>query len=95
MFAFATNLGAVLYTLLMVTESLDVTIALSFCFGALNSIRINIGFVYLTELMPKSHHASVTSFWSFVEGSIYVLATIYFWQISNSWLYFVSVGYVL
>lgn len=79
----------------MVTDSLDVTIAVSFLSGMLNSIRVNIGYVYMIELMPKSSQAKVTTVWNIIEGSIYVLATFYFWQLSKNWLYFVAIGYVL
>jgi len=35
------------------TQSLDVMIGVIFLFGALNSCRLSIGYVYLSELMPK------------------------------------------
>ena len=30
-----------------------------------------------------------------IDGSTYLLITVYFWLISNHWVYIVSVGYVL
>ena len=95
LFLFGTVSGAFLYTALMFTESLNLTIALSFCFGCLTSIRINIGSVYLLEMMPKSWKTAMGTFWSIIEGSVYVLATLYFWQVSKSWVGFVGIGYVL
>ena len=78
-FAIGQIFGAILYSILMVTDSLNVTIAVSFLCGMLNSVRVNIGYVYLIELMPKSAEASVTTAWNILEGSVYVFATIYFW----------------
>ena len=42
-----------LYTGLLITSSLGVMIALYFCFGMVCSIRIQIGYVYLMEMLPK------------------------------------------
>ena len=88
-------IGVVLYTVLMFTESLNVMIAVSGACGALSSIRMNIGFVYMMELMPKSKQTIMGSIWNIFEGCIYVLATIYFWQISKYWLYYVLIGYLM
>lgn len=87
--------NAILYTALMVTDSLIATICLSGAFGMLSSIRVNIGFVYLMELVPKSYKAGMGSFWSVTEGSIYVLATLTFWLLTKDWHWFVSIGYSL
>lgn len=78
---------------MMFTESLDVTIIVSFAMGMLSSIRVNIGFIYMSELMPGSKQVPLGSFWNIVEGSIYVTATVYFWKISTNWVYFVTIGY--
>ena len=42
-----------LFTGLMLTHDLVVMIILFFCFGAMSSIRVNVGYVYLMELLPK------------------------------------------
>ena len=49
----------------------------------------------MLEMMPKSYQPTVTSVWAFVEGSVYVLAILYFMQVSKNWFYFVSIGYAL
>lgn len=93
LFASAMAFGAVIYTVMMFTSSLNVMIGMSFLMGSLSSVRLNVGYIYLMELMPKSKHTAVASFWNITEGLIYVLASLYFWQISNYWLYFVAIGY--
>jgi MFS family permease len=52
--SFAMALCTIFYTVLMFTESLQTMIVVSFVLGMLSSARENVGFVYLTELMPKS-----------------------------------------
>ena len=79
---------------MMTTESLNTAIVVSFMFGMMSSVRINIGYVYLVELMPKSWHSTTGSIFNVFEGSIYVIASVYFWFLSKNWLYFVSVGYI-
>ena len=94
-FAYGQVISAVLYTIIMLSDSLNVIIAVSFLSGMLNSVRVNIGYVFMIELMPKSSQAKITTTWNIFEGSIYVLATFYFWQVSKNWLYFVAIGYGL
>ena len=42
-----------LYIALFLTHSLDLMIVISFCFGLCTTVRCNVGFVYMMELMPK------------------------------------------
>ena len=42
-----------LYTGLLITESFIMMIVLYTCFGLLCSIRVQVGYVYLTEVMPR------------------------------------------
>lgn len=83
-----------LYTCLLLTHSLIVMIILFLCFGALSTVRIQVGYVYLMELMPRKMQAHVTSTWSVQEALIYVICTVYFWQISKHWIYYCLCGYV-
>jgi len=68
-----------LYVGLLITKHLAVMISIWFLFGFLSSVRIQIGYIYLTELMPKKAQTPVTSIWNCQEGFIYVVAVIYFW----------------
>ena len=52
-FAIAMVLNLFLYGVLMITKNIDVMLANLFVQGALTSVRINIGFLYLQEMMPK------------------------------------------
>ena len=81
------------YNSLMFTHNVYVMLATIFCFGMLSSIRINVGYVYLLELMPKKRATFYGTLWNNCECVIYPLATIYFWQINKHWIYFTSIGY--
>ena len=83
-----------LYTGLMLTHSLAVMIVLVFLFGMLSSVRLNVGYIYLMEVLPKKAQTNVTSCWSVQEAAIYVVATIYFWKISKQWFWYCFIGYV-
>ena len=81
-----------LYIGLLITKHLGVMIAIWFLFGALSSVRMNIGYVYLMEMLPEKWQTPITSIWNVQEAFIYVLATLYFWKISTHWFYFVVIG---
>ena len=82
------------YNILMFTHNLNLMLFTIFCFGALSSIRINVGYVYLLELMPKNRQTLYGTIWNNFECILYPLATIYFWKISKDWFYFALIGYV-
>ena len=82
------------YTGVMFTHSLTVIIVLVFLFGMLSSVRLNVGYIYLMEVLPKKAQTNVTSCWSVQEAAIYVVATIYFWKISKQWFWYCFIGYV-
>lgn len=54
-FAIAMAFSVVLYALLMTTSSLNAMIAIAGLFGMITSVRVNIGYIYLMELVPKSY----------------------------------------
>ena len=83
-----------LYSGLLVTDSLIVMIILYLCFGMLCSVRIQVGYVYLTEMMPKKAQTHVTSGWNVQEGMIYVIGTLYFWKVSKHWFWYCLIGYI-
>lgn len=83
-----------LYTGLMLTHRLGVMIFIYFCFGMICSIRIQVGYVYLMEVLPKKAQTHVTSGWNVQEAMIYVVGTIYFWKISKHWFWYCLIGYI-
>ena len=89
------TVNLLMYSVMLYTHSLDVMLFSIFIMGAFCSIRVNIGFLYLLEMMPKHLQTRVGSIWNTSEACIYLLATIYFWVISKDWFYFASIGYAL
>ena len=78
LFCLGTFLDLVLYTALMLTRNLDVMIGIIFTVGLFTSLRVNVGFVLLTELMPKSKQTFVGTAWGVLESSIVLCSTFYF-----------------
>ena len=86
-------LDLLLYVGLLLTDNLIVMICIWFSFGLLTSLRTNVGYVYLMELLPRKAQTPVTSGWNVQEALIYVLGTLYFWKVSTHWIYFTLVGF--
>jgi hypothetical protein len=72
----------VLFVSMFLTSNVNVMIFIVFSFGAMSSIRVNVGVVYLLELVPTNKQTLHGTIWNNCESLIYPLATIYFWKIS-------------
>ena len=92
-FAAGMTLNLLMYALMMWTHDLDVMIASSFFQGALTSVRINVGFLYMLEMMPAHLQTVAGSLNGVFDACTYLAATIYFWQVSKDWFYFALVGF--
>lgn len=53
LFAIGMTLNLFMYIAMMVTHDLNTMLFCIFVQGGLNSIRMNIGYLYLLEMMPK------------------------------------------
>jgi len=94
-FAIGVNISALLYTVVVFSKNFYLTLFAIFLFGVTNTIRTIIGYVYMTELMPKkSQTIAVSVFW-IIDGLIYLFVVIYFWKISDHCMYLISIGYGL
>lgn len=58
----------------------------------LTSIRINVGFLFMMEMMPAKLQTIVGSFASVLDSSVYLAVTLYFWKIGKNWFYVALVG---
>jgi hypothetical protein len=79
----------------MLSHSFWVTVSSIFIIGALESIRLSIGYNYCMELIGEAHRNFYGTVWNVNEGLVYFWATIYFWQVDKHWFPLVSVGYSL
>jgi hypothetical protein len=83
-----------LYIAMITTKSLLMMNLIIGCFGALSSIRVNIGYVYLMELLPKGAQTPVTTAWCIEDAVIYFIATMYFWKIGKQTMWLQITGLV-
>ena len=83
------HLGMFLDLLILVAmffnTSLDVMIFLGYLFGLVCTLRVNIGFVYMTEFMPKRYLAFYATMYNIFETLISLFAAIYYWLITKHW----------
>ena len=94
-FATGMTLTLIMYTLLLWTTNYYVMLGSIFAQGTLTSIRINVGWIYLIEMMPKHVRTRIGTFYGSLDACVYLMATIYFWKIGKDWFYFGLIGYVL
>ena len=86
---------AIFYTSMMLTHNYWVMMVTLFGFGLAASARMSVGFVYLCELCPSRLVPLIGSLFSVYDGSTYTFAVIYYWVISDNWLYYTLIGYAL
>ena len=79
----------------MLDHSFWLTVSSIFLIGALESIRLSIGYNYCMELIGAPHRDMYGTIWNVNEGLIYFWTTIYFWQVDKHWFPLVSFGYSL
>lgn len=94
LFAIGMTLNLIAFTILLVTNDINVMTAVIFMQGFLTSIRMNIGFLFMMEIMPRDAQTGFGTLMSIIDASTYLLATLYFFKISKEWSYFVFVGYI-
>ena len=94
-FAVGMSLNLLMYTIMMWTRDINVMLVSLFMQGALTSVRMNIGYLYMLELMPKHSRTSVGSLFGVMDSSIYLLATLYFWKVGKDWYFVCMMGYML
>ena len=81
---------------LFVINNVYVMMANQFIFGALSSFRVNVGYVYMQELCPRSGRILIGTCWNIGEGLVYLTITIYFWVTNyGSWVWLVVAGLVM
>jgi MFS family permease len=78
------------------TTDINVMIAAFFFFGAFTSLRVNVGYNYLVEMVPRSHKILMGTTWNINEGIPYLIMTIFFWTTHyGSWIWMVGIGFCM
>ena len=79
----------------LLTQSKTVMIAVIFTLGCFSSIRICVGYNYMIEMMPKDMQVFAGTSWNVIEAVLTLFAVVYYWLISNNWLYYFLFCYSL
>jgi MFS family permease len=78
--------------IITVKQSYWLTTLCLFVLGLLSSIRMNIGYTYICELIPAKHKTFYTLIWfsgGAIQGLVFV---IYFVEITKHWWYLAMIG---
>ena len=87
--------NTILYTLLMIGNSMYLMMLVLFGFGLVTSGRAVVGWMYMMELIPLNDADLFGTVFQGINSSIYTVATLYFWFFCKDWWYFTSIGYIL
>ena len=83
-----------LFSAIFFVESLEAFAAVMFVIGLVTSLRINVGYVYLIEFMPKRGQAGFGTAWCAVDASVMLWVTLYFINSAErDWRQICLVGY--
>ena len=64
--------------------------------GVMTSLRINVGYIYMLEFMPKKVQANFGAAWCAIDASIMLWVSIYFTNsAARDWSQICLVGYAL
>ena len=58
-----------MFVAMFFTKSINWMIVITFVFGLMTTIRVNVGFVYMIELMPKNKQTFYATIYNIVDGS--------------------------
>ena len=73
---------------LILSTNLNFSIVLFFLFGMTRPGKMQVSFIYASELVPETLRKRVGSFILFFDGGSLILFALYFKFISKDWLYF-------
>ena len=79
------------YSILLHTQSLNLLMVAFFVLGAISTIRVQIGVVYLYESLTKANYQQLYTFMSILDGVVGILVVIYF-KFYKDWYYILLIG---
>jgi MFS family permease len=79
----------------LLSTDLTLTTVLFFFFGACTPGKLQVTFVYLTELVPSSYRTLVGTLILFSDASSMILLPLYFRFVSKNWLWFQLASLIL
>ena len=74
-------------------DNINTMLVYMFIIGLLTSLRINVGYIYMTEFIPKRGQSHFGTAWCALDASVMLWVTLYFMNsISRNWEVIVTVG---
>ena len=80
----------ILFAALFMINDINAMLAFMFILGLLTSIRINVGYIYMTEFIPERGQSFFGTAWCAVDASVMLWVTLYFinsmtrnWEVIN------------
>jgi MFS family permease len=70
------------------SKNFILTTILFFLLGASSPAKVNLTFVYLTELVPERNRTAVGSLVNFADASTVLFLPLYFRFVTKEWIYF-------
>ena len=77
------------------SKNLTLTTALFFLLGACSPAKLNVTFVYLTELVPERNRTAVGTLLLFADASSMTFLPLYFRFVTKEWIYFQMGSFVM
>ena len=86
----------ILFVALFMIDNINAMLAFMFILGLLTSIRINVGYIYMTEFIPKRGQSHFGTAWCAIDASVMLWVTLYFINsITRNWEMIVMVGFTM
>lgn len=96
LFRIAQVIDFLLFTGMLLTNSLNVAIAIIFSIGFTTSIRLAAGYIYMLEFIPQRRQTTFACAWCVFEASIMLWITLYFLNsTTRNWYTVPMIGYVM
>ena len=70
---------------IITTNNLLFAYLLLFVFGLSVTSKYYVGYTYLLEMQPRSHHVLVSTTMFLFESVVFIFMCIYFWKLSDDW----------
>ena len=77
--------GLAIHLGMFFTPSWTLMIVLSFIFGLITPLRLQVGYNYLIEFWPKRSQINAGMIYMVLDSSVFMITTLYFWKISINW----------
>ena len=93
-FRFSLMMDLILYTWMIMTRSYHSMLVILTILGGLNSLRSQVGFIYLIELNPRKWQSTICCIWGVLEVFVYIFITVYYEKISKESMPTMVAGYI-